>query len=82
MAISETHLKTYVMDAQLQIPNYNIVRADRHKRTCGGVLLYIHDRLITTNVATYDNGVCEAVICTVPQMKTVIANIYLSLIHI
>lgn len=76
MAITESHLKPYIRDPQLKIPNYNTIRADRHKRTCGGVILYIHDRLISTNVETFDNGVCEAVICTLPQMNAVIASIY------
>ena len=76
ISITETWLKDYIADAQLQIPNYSLVRADRDKRRGGGALLYIHSSLTYEDVSIYSDGSCEAVICTLDRINSVIASVY------
>ena len=52
------------------------MRADRDKRSDGGALLYIHSSLTYENVSTYNDHTCEAVICTLGSIDTVISCVY------
>ena len=76
LALTETWLKSYVEDAQIEIPGYNISRCDRNARVGGGVLLYSHENLPITNLKTYDDQICEALICTCISTKSVICVLY------
>ena len=75
ISITETWLKPYIHDAHVSIQDYNIFRSDRRVRTRGGALLYIHQSIPVINSDTYDDCVCEAVICTSAR-KNIIASIY------
>ena len=74
--ISETWLKPFISNAQIAIPDYEIARQDRINRDCGGVLLYVHNTLPISDTLCYDDGTCEAVVCSVKSIKTKIASIY------
>ena len=47
IALTETWLKSYMSDAQLQIPGYSVSRSHRDARLGGGVLLYSHVNLVS-----------------------------------
>ena len=72
----ESWLKPHITNAQLHIPNYQIVRQDRINRERGGVLLYVHNQLPTSDIETFDDGTCEAVICSVKSINTIIVSLY------
>ena len=76
ISLSETWLKPYITDAQIDIPNYQVFRADRSKVIRGGSLLYIHKTLPVTEVACFENTVCSAVICCVEKSNTILASVY------
>ena len=76
LAICESWLKSHHTDAQVCIPNYQTLRADRKGRDCGGALLYIHNKLPTINVKYFDDDICEAVVCTIISTNTIVASIY------
>ena len=76
VALTETWLKSYIEDAQVEIPGYNLFRCDRGARIGGGVLLYVHEKLPITNVQTYDDKFCQAVICTSELQKSFICVVY------
>ena len=60
-SIGETHLKEYIMDAEVNIPNYNILRADRPTtRRKGGVAIYSHHSFSLEETLTFSNNYCEA----------------------
>ncbi len=63
IAVTETWLKYYIKDAQVNIPNYVVSRCDRNKRIGGGVLLYSHENVPVTSCATYDDGICQVLFC-------------------
>ena len=76
ISITESWLKGYIADAQLIIPNYSVYRCDRSKRIRGGALLYIHSSLLVSDVATFDDGICEVVICSIESLNMITASIY------
>ena len=76
MCFTETWLKSYMTDAQIKISNYTPYRADRNIRTGGGSLIYVHDSLLVSNIFRYDDGICEAVICSIDTLKTIVACVY------
>ena len=74
--MSETWLKSYITDAQIHIPNYIPFRGDRSSRRRGGTLLYIHEDIAVSNISTYDDTICSAILCTIPTLSTVEINVY------
>ena len=76
IAIYESWIKPHITDAQIQIPHYNVFRADRIGRQRGGALVYIHNDLPTSNETIYDDSQCQAVFCTLPSSNTIIASVY------
>ena len=58
--IIETHLKEYILDAEVSIPNYDIIRADRPTtKRKGGVAIYSHHTFILEESQTFSNSFCE-----------------------
>ena len=76
IALTETWLKPFVSDAQISIPQYNVIRADRISRSHGGALLYIHTDLPATNISVFSDEYCSSVICTLNSIDTIVASIY------
>ena len=76
VSICESWLKKHISDAQIQIPNFQIIRQDREKRRRGGVLLYVHNSLPVSNVCTFDDRFCGAVMCSVKSINAVIISVY------
>ena len=76
VALTETWLKNQITDAEININNYNVYRADREKSPHGGVLLYIHDKIAINNYLTYDDNISHGVICLSKTHKCVIICIY------
>ena len=76
VALTETWLKSYVEDAQLEIPGYNLYRCDRRARVGGEVAFYSHEKLPITNVKTYDDKYCQVLICTSELQKTLLCVLY------
>ena len=60
--ITETHLNPDIMDAEIQIKNYNLHRADRISRKGGGVTIYSHDSISINCVESFTDKHCQAVL--------------------
>ena len=78
IAITETWLNTYINDAQIKIPNYNVKRSDRVKCRGDGVLLYSHLDIPLNSYSKFDDGTCEVVFCRFDTKKTSVAVVYRS----
>ena len=76
IAITESWLKSYVSDAQINIPAYTAHRCDRHSWRRGGCLTYIHEDIPVGESSILDNMFCEAVITPLEKVKTAVINIY------
>ena len=76
LAVIEHWLKKHITDAQVNLPNYQTLRSDRKLSARGGAMLYIHDTLPTSKVYTYDDNICEAVICNIDSENLIVAAVY------
>ena len=76
IALSETWLKPYISDAQIQLPGYHSIRSDRRSRIRGGALLYVHESLPVTKEESFDDSVCEVAMCTIDSANIILASIY------
>ena len=76
VALTETWLKSYVDDAQLDIPGYNLYRCDRGTRVGGGVLLYCYEQLPISAIQTFTDKYCQALMCCCESQKTIICVLY------
>ena len=62
IGITESWLKSYISDAQVNIPGYIVSRSDRSGRLGRGALLYSHINLPISETLTFDDKICEAVL--------------------
>ena len=76
VVLTETWLKSHIEDAQVEIPGYNLFRSDRSSRVGRGVLLNSHKKLPITQVKTYDDQICQALICKCQSTKSIICTLY------
>ena len=74
--LTESHLKAYILDAEITIPNYNILRADRTNRRNGGVIIYVHHMLSMDETKVFSNSFCECAMIYNINNYLIIAAIY------
>ena len=74
--LTETHLKDYIFDAEVEIQNYTTIRADRKTRKCGGVAIYSHKSFCLEDNETFSNKYCELALAYNRENDTIIAAIY------
>ena len=76
LLLTETWLKSYIADAQLHIPGYEVSRSDRDKKTGGGVLLYSHQSLPLSHSEKFDDDTCQVLLCRFDTIKLCMAIVY------
>ena len=76
VALCETWLKPDITDVEISIKDYDVFRADRRKSQHGGVAIYAHQLLAIDDSVSYDDDVCEGIICKSELSKTIICCIY------
>ena len=70
ICLCETFLHKGILDSEVQIPGYIIVRSDRVSRPGGGVCLYLRKNLIYKINLTYSNSVCDLLIVKNTQSRS------------
>ena len=76
LALAETWLKKEITEAEISISGYNIFRSDRESTAHGGVILYVHEKIVVNDFSYFDNDICEGVICYSKLYKCIIGCIY------
>ena len=79
VALTESHLKSQILDAEIQIPGYQLFRQDRMDRIKrGGVITYVKNEYASglEVLTSGDNGVVEWKCLMVPIIGAVFINIY------
>ena len=76
IALTETWLKSYIHDSQIELEHYNVHRCDRSTRVGGGVLLYTHESIPITEVEKLDNQTCQMLICKCEISRMIICVLY------
>ena len=79
IALTESHLKSPILDAEVQIPGYQLYRTDRQDNiNKGGVITYVMDyyasglKVLTSGC----NGVVEWTCLHIPMIEAVFINVY------
>ena len=75
-AITESWLKPHITDAQVTVPDFQCLRADRDKRRGGGCILYVHNSLTFSENFSFDDGSNNLLTCFITSLNTFIAVVY------
>ena len=73
---TESHLNSDILDAEVQIENYSIIRADRKNRSCGGCCIYIREDISFYEDLSWSNSVVDLCSVKLRSNDTLIINIY------
>ena len=76
IAVTETWLEADHTDAQVNISGFNVSRSDRMNRIGGGVLLYSHEKYPISEVAKYDDSVCQCLFVKFDTLKMAVFVVY------
>ena len=78
IALTESHLKEEIKDAEIKITGYDHFRSDRHHNKKGGVIVYIKDELkcIPTIVMSESVGNIETLVLHLKKLSLMLVVIY------
>ena len=76
IAITETDLKDYILDAEISINTYNIYRADRTLRKNGGTAVYMHEDITVNHSEVYSDSKCEALMLKNNDTNLILVSVY------
>ena len=76
IAITETHLNSNILDAEIQINNYALFRQDRKDRSHGGTACYVHSSLCSNIIESRSNSFCELLMIEISDLDLVLAVVY------
>ena len=76
ICLCETFLHEGILDSEVQIPGFIIVRSDRVSRPGGGVCLHLRTNLIYKICLKYSNSVCDLLIVKILSPDLIIILVY------
>ena len=76
ICLCKTLLHDGILDSEVQIPGFIIVRSDRVSRPGGGVCLYLRKNLIYKFCLKYSNSVCDLLIVKILSPDLIIILVY------
>ena len=78
IALTESHLKNEVKEAEIFITNFTPYRVDRKGRSHGGAIIYLRNNLASAAqpLISYSNGECEVIAVKIPTYNLVTINCY------
>ena len=79
IALTESHLKSHILDAEIYLPGYQVVRKDRvDSINKGGVITYVKDSYSGGMKILVDgcNGTVEWTVISIPKVDTILINLY------
>jgi len=76
ITLQESHLHPGVLDAEVNITNYNVHRTDRKRRKNGGVISYIRKDISVKEELSHSNSFCEISAQNMPKLRLCLVNIY------
>ena len=76
LVVTESHLDDTILDAEVQIKNYDTIRSDHINRMQGGTILYLHQTITVDEIQKFSDGYVEAVMIHLKKSKLIIASIY------
>ena len=53
LIVTESHLNNNILDAEIQMEGYDLIRGDRKERSHGGVAIYTSSNIISETLLTF-----------------------------
>ena len=75
-SFTESHLNPEILDAEVNIENYKITRADRKRRLKGGCCIYVRNDIMTYDELAWSNSVVDMCSVKLKTNDTLVINIY------
>lgn len=78
MTFTESHLNSDHLDAEINIANYTVFRADRKIRKNGGVITYVKSEVAATTekLVEYSNGTVEMLALKLTNLNLILITVY------
>ena len=76
LCLTESHLHSGVLDAEIQIEGMSIYRSDRQQRERGGVVNYIREDLAVASEIKFSNGFCDILGLHIPELELALVTVY------
>lgn len=76
IGLFETFLNNNIIDEEICMEGFNVIRSDRIGRVGGGVCLYINQSVSYKTLLCFSNSMCEVLIVKLTNPDVVLVNIY------
>ena len=76
VGITETLLKSYISNAQISVPGYNVVRSDRKTKVGGGCILYVNDAVTITKESSWSDNQTSVAVAYAEEQNLLMACLY------
>ena len=72
----ETWLKDDILDSEIQIPDFSLIRFVRKVRAGGGVCVYLRHSVGFDTCLSYSNSMCEVLVLRLHQPSLILVLLY------
>ena len=76
LSLTETFLNNNIVDPEIHMEGFNIVRCDRSERIGGGVCFYLKKSINYTSLLSYSNSICEVLIVKLTNPDVILVTMY------
>ena len=76
VGLVETFLNDQILDSEITMEGFNLIRSDRLGRLGGGVCFYINNSVGYKVLLSYSNSICEVLIVQTYKPDAVLVNMY------
>ena len=76
LCFCETYLKDDILDSEIQIPDFSLIKCDRKARVGGGVCVYLRHSVGFDTCLSYSNLVCEFLVLRLHQPSLLLVLLY------
>ena len=74
--VTKTWIDESVLDAEMQVQNFDIFRSDRKGWRCGGASAFLSFELLCKKKAAFSNGVVETLVIKYKKLNTLFVSVY------
>ena len=76
LSLTETILNNNIVDPEIQMECFNIIRCDKSERIGGGVCFYLKKSINYTTLLSYSNSICEVLIVKFTNPDLILVTMY------
>ena len=76
LSLTETILNNNIVDPEIQMECFNIIRCDKSERIGDGVCFYLKKSINYTTLLSYSNSICEVLIVKFTNPDLILVTMY------